>query len=78
MISKCANPDCSVAYRFRTGRLFHLRHKGNVPANIHPVRHFWLCSSCSKSFKIKEQDSHFRVMSADKSPPTSKKMSAHV
>ena len=77
MISKCANSDCSATYRFRTGRLFHLHHKGKKPANTHPIQHFWLCSSCSKSFKIEEHDGHFKVMCIDKSHPTPMKMSTH-
>lgn len=54
MLSKCANPDCSVSswddarfYRF------HLHQEPNKPpANPHSVQHFWLCRACSALYTL--------------------------
>jgi hypothetical protein len=58
MISKCANPACSVRFHYmRAGKLFRMEfdpdHDAPGPqlaGNSKPVRkieHFWLCGSCS-------------------------------
>lgn len=49
MIWKCANPECSVAFIHRQGRLFRFPKRpveDSRPANTHAVQHFWLCADC--------------------------------
>jgi hypothetical protein len=60
MVSKCANPDCSVPFRyFHTGKLFRgetasgfdrRRAMGQDAQQSKPLRRlefFWLCEDCS-------------------------------
>jgi len=59
MVSKCANPDCSAAFRyFHTGKLFRAetasgfdrRAMGQDAQQSKPLRRlefFWLCEDCS-------------------------------
>jgi hypothetical protein len=52
MIWKCANPECSVAFVHRQGRLFRFPKRpieDSRPANTHSVQHFWLCADCSEA-----------------------------
>lgn len=54
MLTKCANPDCSVS-SWDNARFyrFHRRPEPNQPpANPHSVQHFWLCSSCSALYTL--------------------------
>lgn len=56
MLSKCANPGCSQAFRYlREGQLFQVeRHltpeSGGKPARR--IEHYWLCDSCSQAMRI--------------------------
>ncbi len=58
MVSKCANPSCSVPFRYlREGRIFHVAHRpgssqntGNKRASPH--ERFWLCDECSRHLTI--------------------------
>jgi len=55
MISRCANPDCSSSFDYRSGRFFCFRrpHAPNEPpANAHSVWHFWLCGACSQTHTL--------------------------
>jgi hypothetical protein len=69
MIVKCANPNCTAPYEQRTGRLFYLRHpKSNAPANAHSVHHFWLCKSCSTSFKLEYREGRAALIALQTAP----------
>lgn len=65
MISKCANPNCSAAFRyFREGELFLFDKnysseprvniegvaKGRMP---HRLENFWLCANCASSLVVR-------------------------
>lgn len=54
MLSKCANPDCSVSsWEHARFYRFHRRAEPNQPpANAHSVRHLWLCRSCSQLYTL--------------------------
>jgi len=57
MLSKCANPACSAAFRYlRQGRIFNLELKtpswdGDAERN-HKVEHFWLCDRCARVMEV--------------------------
>lgn len=61
MVGKCANPECSVRFKYlRDGKLFHIdmREYGGPDGTcevcgcpLH-VRHFWLCNTCSQRMTI--------------------------
>lgn len=66
MISKCANPECEVRFRYlRSGKLFHfdvstteVRHgtagTRSIPKKLpHKIEHFWLCADCADSLTLK-------------------------
>jgi hypothetical protein len=55
MLSRCANPDCGVAFDHGHGRFFRFRQSSTWPAtapNAHAVQHHWLCDSCSKTYTL--------------------------
>jgi len=65
MVSKCANPECSVPFRyFHTGKLFRVetatgydrrRSMGQDGTEVKPLRRlefFWLCENCSRGMTI--------------------------
>jgi len=64
MISKCANPACSVLFHYmRDGKLFRMEYEaeqqaiatqfGELPKKAaRKVEHFWLCGSCSTSMTL--------------------------
>lgn len=65
MVAKCANPDCSVTFRyFHTGKLFRVetsagldrrRALGQDAAQGKPLRRlefFWLCDSCAGKMTV--------------------------
>jgi len=65
MVSKCANPDCSVPFRyFHTGKLFRAesslgfdrrRTMGQDSQQSKPLRRlefFWLCEDCSAKMTL--------------------------
>ncbi len=63
MISKCANPACSVPFHYmREGRLFRMEFDsdshGAGPAlvgSLKPrrrIEHFWLCGACSATLTL--------------------------
>lgn len=57
MVSKCANPRCSVPFLYlRDGKVFQLEMDGaddpqqlelGRPKRPHRVEHFWLCGDCA-------------------------------
>jgi hypothetical protein len=60
---KCANPACPNAFHWlEGGKFFRFRHEeapadphhptANSPANLHGVKHFWLCARCSHMFTL--------------------------
>ncbi len=56
MISKCANPGCSVPFHYlREGKVFRLQVDGGKPqlvgAAAH-VEHFWLCGPCASTMTL--------------------------
>ena len=62
MISKCANPECSVPFRYlRDGKLFRvdLDQLESRPAGPHGsektwhrMEHFWLCGNCASTMTL--------------------------
>jgi hypothetical protein len=62
MISKCANPECSVPFRYlRDGKLFRVdldqlesRPAGHRDADKawHRREHFWLCGRCALTMTL--------------------------
>jgi len=61
MISKCANPACSVPFQYlRRGKLFHMElnaspHGPKLVGSAEPaprVEHYWLCGPCSTSHTV--------------------------
>ncbi|HVP51517.1 MAG TPA: hypothetical protein VMT05_05385, partial [Terriglobales bacterium] len=64
MISKCANPACSVPFLYmRDGKLFRMEYDAEAQAlgpqfgelprkTARRVEHFWLCGSCSISMTL--------------------------
>ena len=54
MLTKCANPDCSIS-SWEDARFFRFqRHRepDQPPANPHSVQHFWLCKTCSQLYTL--------------------------
>jgi len=58
MLSKCANPDCSTAFRYlRDGKLFEIDSKQELEAGglnkpIRRIEFFWLCGRCSAELTV--------------------------
>jgi hypothetical protein len=61
MVSKCANPQCSVPFQyFREGKLFRIEDEriaspGPMLVNskrLHHVEHYWLCGACSAKLTL--------------------------
>jgi hypothetical protein len=55
MVTKCANPTCSIPLRYlRDGRLFQfeVRSRGESRRLSRQVAHFWLCGNCSSSLTL--------------------------
>jgi hypothetical protein len=55
MVTKCANPDCSIPLRYlRDGRLFQFEVRSPAPSRklSRQVAHFWLCGSCSSTLTL--------------------------
>jgi hypothetical protein len=70
---KCANPVCPTAFhwlgggkffRFRPGELNEVsdRSAHDAPKNLHGVKHFWLCESCSHIFTPMHDAQHGIVL----------------
>ena len=54
MVSKCANPSCSVQLRYlREGRLFETRARVGDKCS---VEYFWLCDDCSRYSIVVKQN----------------------
>lgn len=67
MLPKCANPACSIPFRyFRDGQILVIEERESnrggtcvdegTPEEQHPVKYFWLCRNCCRemSFGIDE------------------------
>jgi hypothetical protein len=59
MVSKCANPACSVSFRYlHTGKLFRFdaRYTAESAASARVARNtaelFWLCGDCAKKLVV--------------------------
>ncbi len=58
MLSKCANPTCSTAFRYlHEGILFYLAVASAAPvtpdsSDKSVLERFWLCDKCSKTMKV--------------------------
>ena len=58
MISKCANPDCTVHFDYRKGQFFRFhiaQPKETDPEKTHSVQHFWLCELCSGVYTLESR-----------------------
>ena len=61
MLAKCANPSCSVSFRYlQEGRLFRLEADPELTPSVNSyassnsgVEYFWLCSRCSESMALR-------------------------
>ena len=75
MLAKCANPDCSAAFRyFHEGKLFVFEPKPDAPmrgppadphylGRSHVPQYFWLCSSCCSAMTVQpDGDDRVTVM----------------
>jgi len=61
MISKCANPNCSkLLMRLDGGRFY------GFPTSDKKIEHFWLCSSCSKSFVLRHVEGRVELQRRDR------------
>jgi hypothetical protein len=68
---KCANPACPIAFHWlQGGKFFRFRNDRtsavsscstcstvNPPADVHGVKHFWLCERCSHVFTLVYEES---------------------
>jgi hypothetical protein len=65
MVSKCANPECSVPFRyFHTGKLFRvdtatgldrrrtMGQDGERPHALRRLEFFWLCEDCAQRMTL--------------------------
>jgi len=60
MLSKCANPDCSIS-SLEEARFFRFsvhREPNQPPVNRHSVQHFWLCKTCSALYTLEYHKQH--------------------
>lgn len=67
MVSKCANPDCSAAFRYlHEGRIFHLTPTPAVRTATRDRRtlheRFWLCEECVKTLTVVWDGARAKVM----------------
>ncbi len=76
MLSKCANPDCSAAFRFfHEGRLFTVvGGAGEVRGDswgeaVRPVERYWLCRDCSRSLTIAVEQGRAVIRRLPRSAP---------
>jgi hypothetical protein len=61
MISKCANPNCSkLLMRLDGGRFY------GFPTQSKKIEHFWLCSTCSKSFVLRQVEGRVELLHRDR------------
>ncbi len=60
MISKCVNPTCRIPFsHLREGRIItvdRVLSAAAVRRAEHPTEQYWLCGTCSKSFKVVVED----------------------
>lgn len=58
MISKCANPSCTVEFEYGKGQFFRF-HKApgedGRPANTHSIQHYWLCGECARIYCLEHK-----------------------
>ena len=59
MLSKCANPACSTAFRYlRDGKLFEIDSRQSADAGekkqVRRVEFYWLCGACSTELTVVE------------------------
>jgi hypothetical protein len=70
---KCANPACPTAFNWTGGGKFFRFRPGEVsasvknaaqdsPANLHGVRHYWLCERCSQTFTLVYEENYGVVL----------------
>ena len=56
MLLNCANPECSVPFNFRQGRLFRFyqnHSKGSAASlNQYSLKHLWLCKQCAEVYTL--------------------------
>ncbi len=60
MISNCVNPTCRIPFsHLREGRIItvdRVLSAAAVRRAEHPTELYWLCGTCSKSFKVVVED----------------------
>jgi hypothetical protein len=77
MLSKCANPGCSTAFRYlREGKLFEIDNSTIAIASadskkpVHRVEFFWLCGPCSSELTVvKDRDRGVVTVPLSKAAP---------
>lgn len=54
MLSKCANPECTVPFFYlRDGKLFRVERPDDDGGRLsHNVEHFWLCRNCAATLTL--------------------------
>ena len=55
MLSECANPECHAQFDYHQGQFFRFRMPvlgDGQPANMHSVRHLWLCGRCARAYYL--------------------------
>ncbi len=53
MVSKCANPVCSAAFRYlHEGKLFHVAVGSAASEKGAALERFWLCDECSRTMTV--------------------------
>jgi len=82
MISKCANPACSVAFHYmRDGKLFRMEYDterqatgpqfGELPKKAaRKVEHFWLCGPCSALMTLIMNDGKVEAVAVEPTGPS--------
>ena len=75
MVSKCANPDCKVDFKyFSEGRIYEFtmggggacRTSSEPPKKGSTRELFWLCQSCAQQFTLECSDGVIRVVERER------------
>jgi hypothetical protein len=69
MLAKCANPGCSVTFRYlESGELFRLESDRTVSPVSSRREYFWLCRGCSNTMSLRLAENAVKVVAASDSP----------
>jgi len=64
MVKHCANPSCGKPLHYlREGRIFVFETKESEnDGTIHRLEHFWLCGTCSQTFRLEKTKQGVRAV----------------